>query len=89
MEVPLGDRHLYVVRAIRCLYPLNALSFFCINTIVLILPASFIFPAQFAVKFWGESYWLALFVAGALRYVFVLHCTFLVSYQKKRQLKLM
>ena len=39
----------------------------------------FVFPAQIAVKFWGESFWTAFFVAGGLRYVYVLHCTFLVN----------
>lgn len=79
IEVSLGDRHLYVVS--NSMFVLHeCFELFCINTVVFILPASFVFPAQFAVKFWGESYWLALFVAGALRYVFVLHCTFLVSY---------
>ena len=82
MEVSLGDSHLYVVSN-SMFVPLTALSFLYYNTIVFILPASFIFPAQFAVKFWGESYWLAFFVAGALRYVFVLHCTFLVSFKKQ------
>ena len=74
---------IYMWWVIQCLYPLTALSFLYYNTIVFILPARFIFPAQFAVKFWGESYWLAFFVAGALRYVFVLHCTFLVSFKKQ------
>ena len=39
----------------------------------------FVFPAQVAVRFWGESFWPAFFVAGGLRYVYVLHCTFLVN----------
>ena len=39
----------------------------------------FVFPAQIAVKFWGESFWPAFFVAGALRYMMVLHFTWLVN----------
>merc|ERR1712216_393456 len=39
----------------------------------------FVFPAQIAVKFWGESFWPAFFVAGALRYMLVLHFTWLVN----------
>jgi len=39
----------------------------------------FIFPAQIAVKYWEEDFWNAYFVAGGLRYVYVLHCTFLVN----------
>lgn len=39
----------------------------------------FVFPAHIAVRFWGESFWPALFVAGALRYIWVLHCTALVN----------
>jgi len=38
-----------------------------------------VMPAQVAKYFWGEDFWRALLVAGALRYVFVLHCTFLVN----------
>ena len=39
----------------------------------------FVFPAQIAVRFWDESFWPALWVAGALRYIWVLHCTALVN----------
>jgi len=39
----------------------------------------FIFPAQIASYFWGENFWNAFYVAGALRYVFVLHCTYCVN----------
>lgn len=39
----------------------------------------FVFPAQVATKFWGESFWSAFFVAGGLRYLFVLHVTWLVN----------
>lgn len=39
----------------------------------------FVFPAQVAVRFWGESFWPAFFVAGALRYMLVLHFTWLVN----------
>lgn len=38
-----------------------------------------IMPAQVAQSFWAEDFWRAFLVAGALRYVFVLHCTFLVN----------
>lgn len=39
----------------------------------------YIMPAQVALYFWGEDFWTAFFVAGGLRYVFVLHCTWLVN----------
>merc|ERR1712216_933971 len=39
----------------------------------------FVFPAQIAVKFWGESFWPAFFVAGAFRYMLVLHFTWMVN----------
>ena len=39
----------------------------------------FVFPAQIAVKYWGESFWPAFFVAGGLRYMAVLHFTWLVN----------
>ena len=39
----------------------------------------FVMPAQVASYFWGEDFWAAFFVAGALRYVWVLHCTWLVN----------
>jgi len=39
----------------------------------------FVFPAQIASHFWGEEFWNGFFVAGALRYVVVLHFTWLVN----------
>jgi len=39
----------------------------------------FVFPAQIAQNFWGENFWNAFFVAGGLRYVVVLHFTWLVN----------
>jgi len=39
----------------------------------------FVFPAQIASHFWGEEFWNAFFVAGALRYAIVLHFTWLVN----------
>jgi len=39
----------------------------------------FVLPAQIASHFWGESFWNAFFVAGALRYVVVLHFTWFVN----------
>jgi stearoyl-CoA desaturase (Delta-9 desaturase) len=39
----------------------------------------YIFPAQIARYFWGESFWLGFLVPGGLRYCYVLHCTFLVN----------
>mmetsp|Transcript_26179 Transcript_26179/g.56183 ORF Transcript_26179/g.56183 Transcript_26179/m.56183 type:complete len:242 (-) Transcript_26179:232-957(-) len=39
----------------------------------------FVFPAHIAVKFWGESFWPAFFVCGGLRYIAVLHFTWLVN----------
>lgn len=38
----------------------------------------FVFPAQVA-SFWGEEFWNAFFVAGALRYCLVLHGTWFVN----------
>mmetsp|Transcript_10446 Transcript_10446/g.12126 ORF Transcript_10446/g.12126 Transcript_10446/m.12126 type:complete len:334 (+) Transcript_10446:131-1132(+) len=38
-----------------------------------------VMPAQVASYFWGEKFWNAFFVAGALRYVVVLHFTWLVN----------
>ena len=38
----------------------------------------FVFPAKLCTL-WGDNYWNGFFVAGALRYVWVLHCTFLVN----------
>ncbi|KAJ8600089.1 hypothetical protein CTAYLR_001911 [Chrysophaeum taylorii] len=39
----------------------------------------FVFPAIVASKAWGEGFWNAFWVAGALRYVAVLHFTWLVN----------
>lgn len=39
----------------------------------------FVWPAQVAHYFWGENFWSAMFVAGFLRYVVVLHNTWLVN----------
>lgn len=39
----------------------------------------YVFPAQIAVKYWGEEFWTAFYVAGALRYCVVLHFTWLVN----------
>lgn len=39
----------------------------------------FVFPAQVASYFWGEQFWTAFFVCGGLRYVAVLHFTWLVN----------
>lgn len=39
----------------------------------------FVWPAQMAVWLWGENFWNAMFVAGFLRYVLVLHNTWLVN----------
>merc|ERR1711862_702565 len=39
----------------------------------------FVMPAQIASFFWGEPFWNAFFVAGALRYCVVLHFTWLVN----------
>jgi stearoyl-CoA desaturase (delta-9 desaturase) len=39
----------------------------------------FVLPAQIAQYFWGEQFWNGFFVAGALRYVVVLHFTWLVN----------
>merc|ERR1719469_1859924 len=36
-------------------------------------------PAQVASYFWGEKFWNAFFVAGALRYAIVLHFTWCVN----------
>ncbi len=38
----------------------------------------YVFPALVAML-WGEQFWLGFWVAGALRYVYVLHCTWLVN----------
>jgi stearoyl-CoA desaturase (delta-9 desaturase) len=39
----------------------------------------FVLPAQIASKGWGEEFWNGFFVAGALRYIVVLHFTWLVN----------
>jgi len=39
----------------------------------------FIFPAVLAKTCWGEDFWNAFWVAGALRYIYVLHSTWLVN----------
>jgi len=39
----------------------------------------YVFPGQIASYFWGEKFWNAFFVAGALRYAVVLHFTWLVN----------
>jgi stearoyl-CoA desaturase (delta-9 desaturase) len=39
----------------------------------------YVMPAQAAQFFWGEDFWTAFFVAGALRYCVVLHFTWLVN----------
>jgi stearoyl-CoA desaturase (delta-9 desaturase) len=39
----------------------------------------FVMPAQVASYAWGEEFWNAFFVAGGLRYVVVLHFTWLVN----------
>jgi stearoyl-CoA desaturase (delta-9 desaturase) len=39
----------------------------------------FVFPAQIAQHYWGEEFWNGFFVAGALRYMLVLHFTWLVN----------
>jgi stearoyl-CoA desaturase (Delta-9 desaturase) len=39
----------------------------------------FMFPGLIAKYGWGENFWVGFWVAGALRYCFVLHCTWLVN----------
>lgn len=39
----------------------------------------YVMPAQVASYFWGEKFWNAFFVAGALRYAIVLHFTWCVN----------
>ncbi|KAJ1448399.1 fatty acid desaturase-domain-containing protein [Pelagophyceae sp. CCMP2097] len=39
----------------------------------------FVFPAVVAKAGWGEDFWNAVWVAGALRYIYVLHSTWLVN----------
>jgi stearoyl-CoA desaturase (delta-9 desaturase) len=39
----------------------------------------FVFPTWVCVSLWDENAWNGLLVAGALRYVFVLHCTWCVN----------
>jgi stearoyl-CoA desaturase (delta-9 desaturase) len=43
------------------------------------LSMCFVLPAVIAKYGWGENFWNGFFVAGALRYVFVLHCTWCVN----------
>jgi stearoyl-CoA desaturase (delta-9 desaturase) len=43
------------------------------------LSMCFLLPAVIAKYGWGENFWNGFFVAGALRYVFVLHCTWCVN----------
>merc|ERR1711998_51828 len=40
---------------------------------------SFVFPAHVAMVLWGERFAVGFFVPGALRYLWVLHCTWLVN----------
>jgi stearoyl-CoA desaturase (delta-9 desaturase) len=39
----------------------------------------FMFPPIVSKLVWNENMWVSFFVAGALRYVFVLHCTWCVN----------
>jgi stearoyl-CoA desaturase (delta-9 desaturase) len=39
----------------------------------------FVVPSVVPMLLWGESYWNGFFVAGALRYVYVLHVTWCVN----------
>eukprot|EP00934_Nitzschia_sp_Nitz4_P008815 Nitzschia sp. Nitz4//scaffold42_size132992//92664//93769//NITZ4_003410-RA/size132992-augustus-gene-0.107-mRNA-1//1//CDS//3329551751//8805//frame0 len=39
----------------------------------------YVMPALVAKYGWGETFWNGFFVAGALRYCYVLHCTWLVN----------
>lgn len=39
----------------------------------------FVIPSAVPMVLWGEAYWNAFFVAGALRYVYVLHVTWCVN----------
>lgn len=39
----------------------------------------YVLPAQIAVRYWGEDFWTAFYVAGALRYCVVLHFTWFVN----------
>jgi len=39
----------------------------------------FFLPAQIASRYWGEDFWNAFLVCGALRYVCVLHFTWMVN----------
>ncbi len=39
----------------------------------------FVFPPIVSKLYWDENVWVSFFVAGALRYVFVLHCTWCVN----------
>ena len=39
----------------------------------------YVMPAQVASYFWGEGFWNGFLVAGGFRYLWVLHCTWLVN----------
>lgn len=39
----------------------------------------FVLPGQIGAHFWGENFWNGFFVAGALRYICVLHFTWFVN----------
>ena len=39
----------------------------------------YVMPAQVASRYWGEDFWTAFLVAGGLRYVLMLHATWLVN----------
>merc|ERR1719231_1182993 len=39
----------------------------------------FVFHALVAQRCWGETFWNGFFVPGAFRYIWVLHCTWLVN----------
>uniref|UniRef100_A0A7S3UVS5 Fatty acid desaturase domain-containing protein n=1 Tax=Heterosigma akashiwo TaxID=2829 RepID=A0A7S3UVS5_HETAK len=39
----------------------------------------FVFPALVGTFGWGEDFWTGFYVAGALRYIYVLHATWLVN----------
>ena len=43
------------------------------------LPMCFVLPGLLARVLWGEDFWRAFWVAGALRYCVVLHFTWLVN----------
>eukprot|EP00903_Cladosiphon_okamuranus_P007812 g7558.t1 len=43
------------------------------------LPMCFVLPGLLGRVLWGENFWRARWVTGALRYCAVLHCTWLVN----------